>query len=90
MQRRLCWCLWWGLAESAFGGNLVSGGQFCVGAFGRDLASVAVKIFSHIIYYIKKFYKCYTFNAIYKDNSAINCFIVQHKKGLYLLKLGQK
>jgi hypothetical protein len=44
------------VAESAFGGSLESGGRFCVGAFGRNLASVAVKIFSHLIYLIKKFY----------------------------------
>jgi hypothetical protein len=32
-----------------------SGGRFCVGAFGRNLASVTVKIFSHSIYLLKKF-----------------------------------
>jgi hypothetical protein len=53
---RLCWYLWWGLAESAFGGSLESGGRFCVGAFGRNLTSVAVKMFSHLIYFIKKLY----------------------------------
>jgi hypothetical protein len=31
-----------------------SGGLFCDGAFGRNLASVAVKMFSHSIYFIKK------------------------------------
>jgi hypothetical protein len=29
--------------------SLESGGRFCVGAFGRNLASVAVKMFSHLI-----------------------------------------
>jgi hypothetical protein len=53
MQTRLWWRLWWGLTESAFGGNLESGGRFCVGAFDRNLASVAVKMFSHLIYVIK-------------------------------------
>jgi hypothetical protein len=43
------------LAESDFGGSPESGSRFCVGAFGRNLASVAVKIFSHLIYHIKKF-----------------------------------
>jgi hypothetical protein len=43
--------LWWGLAESAFGESLESDGLFCVGAFGRNVASVAVKIFSHLIYF---------------------------------------
>jgi hypothetical protein len=33
----------------AFGWSLESGGRFCVGAFGRNLASVAVKMFSHLI-----------------------------------------
>jgi hypothetical protein len=32
-----------------FGGSLESGGRFCVGAFDRNLASVAVKMFSHLI-----------------------------------------
>jgi hypothetical protein len=57
-----------------------SGGRFCVVAFDRNLASVAVKIFSHLIYFIKKLYKCCTFNAVCKDNAAINCIIFQHKK----------
>jgi hypothetical protein len=56
--------LWWGLKESAF---------------GRNLASVAVKMFSHVTNFIKKFYKC-TFSAICKDNAAINCITVEHKK----------
>jgi hypothetical protein len=72
---RLWWCLWWGLAESALGRSLESGGQFCVGAFGRNLASAAVKMFSHLIYFIKKFCKC-TFIAICKDNAAINYIAV--------------
>jgi hypothetical protein len=32
-----------------------SGGLFCVVTFGRHLASVAVKTFSDLIYFIKKF-----------------------------------
>jgi hypothetical protein len=54
-----------------------SGGRFCVGAFGRNLASVAVKMFPHLIRFIRKFY---TYNMICKDNAAINCIIVQHKR----------
>jgi hypothetical protein len=42
---RLWWCLRWGLAESAFSEGLESGGRFCVGAFGRNLSPVAVKMF---------------------------------------------
>jgi hypothetical protein len=42
--------------------------------------SVAVKMFSHIIYFFNKFYKFCTFNAICKDNAAINCITtVEHK-----------
>jgi hypothetical protein len=52
------------VVASAFGGSLESGCRFCVGAFGRNLASVAVKMFSHLIYFIKTFYKFLTFNAI--------------------------
>jgi hypothetical protein len=37
--------------------------------------SVAVKLFSHLIYIIKTFYKLYTFNAIYKYNAAIKSII---------------
>jgi hypothetical protein len=37
------------LAESAFGGSLESGGQFCVGGFDTKLASAAVNMFSHLI-----------------------------------------
>jgi hypothetical protein len=55
-----------GLAESEFGENLESYRQlFCVGASRRNLASVAVKMFSRLIYFIQKFCKC-TFNAICK------------------------
>jgi hypothetical protein len=49
-------------------------------AFGRNLASVAVKMFSHSINFIKKFFKCYAFNAICKHNGVINCITVQRKE----------
>jgi hypothetical protein len=45
-------------------GSLVSGGLFYVGAFGRNLASVTVKMFSHSIYIIKSFYKLCIFGTI--------------------------
>jgi hypothetical protein len=32
-----------------YGGSLESGGRFFVGAFGRNLASVTVKMCSHLI-----------------------------------------
>jgi hypothetical protein len=38
--------------------SLESGGRFCAGEFGRNLASVAVKMFSRLIQFIKK---CYNF-----------------------------
>jgi hypothetical protein len=75
--------LWWGLAESAFGCGLESRCRFCVGAFGRNLASDAVKMLSHLIHFIKTFYKLCTFNAIFKYNAVINYIIVQHKKGSF-------
>jgi hypothetical protein len=34
-----------GLAESAFGESMESGGRFCVGALSRNLGSVAVICF---------------------------------------------
>jgi hypothetical protein len=49
MQTRLWRRLWWGLAESAFGGGLESGGRVCVGTFDTNLAAVAVKMFSRLI-----------------------------------------
>jgi hypothetical protein len=53
--------LFWGLADPAFSRSLESGGRFCVGAFGRNLASIAGKMFSHVICFIDKFYKRCTF-----------------------------
>jgi hypothetical protein len=44
------------------------------------LASVNVKIFSYAIRFTKKFYKFCTFNAMCKENVAINCVTVQRKK----------
>jgi hypothetical protein len=41
--------------ESAFGGSPESGRRYCDGAFGRNPASVAVKMFSHLIYFTKAF-----------------------------------
>jgi hypothetical protein len=67
------------MVGSAFGGSLESSGQFCVGALGGNVASVAVKMFPHLIY-SKKLYTFCTFNAIYKDSATINCITVQHKK----------
>jgi hypothetical protein len=40
-----------GLAESAFGGRLESGGQSCDGAFGGNLASLTVKMFTFNLFH---------------------------------------
>jgi hypothetical protein len=47
-------------------------GRFCVSAFGKNLVSVAVKMFSHLTYFKNKFYKFCTINAICKDDATIN------------------
>jgi hypothetical protein len=39
-----------GVCKSAFCRSLESGSWFYVGAFGRNLASVAMKVFSYLIY----------------------------------------
>jgi hypothetical protein len=43
--------VWWGLADLLLAKiwSMESGGPFYVGAFGLNLASVAVKMFSHLI-----------------------------------------
>jgi hypothetical protein len=51
--------MWWAVMESAFGGSLMLGIQFCFGV--RKLASVTVKVFLHLIYSIKKMFKYDTF-----------------------------
>jgi hypothetical protein len=58
-------------------------GRFCIGAFSRNLPSVVRedRCF-HVQFSSKKFNKFCTFNAICKDNAAINCITVQHKKGI--------
>jgi hypothetical protein len=71
--------------DGAYGGlwrSLESGGRFCVGVFGRNLASVAFKMFSHSVFFIKKFYKC-TFNAICRDNAAVDRIAFQDSKVLF-------
>jgi hypothetical protein len=78
MQLRLWWCLWWVLAESAFGGSLESGGLLYVGAFGRNLASVAIVLvsFDNGVWHSQNKSRA----SFCKDNAAINCITVQHKK----------
>jgi hypothetical protein len=38
-----------GVSESTFGESLESEGPVCVAAFLKNLASVAVKVFSHLV-----------------------------------------
>jgi hypothetical protein len=54
-----------------------------VSPFGRNLASVAMNMFSHLMQFIKRF-KFSTFNVICKDNTAMNCFTVEHKEDLFV------
>jgi hypothetical protein len=75
-----CGGVWWSLHLAGVR-NLESGTRFGVGVLGRNLASVTVKMFSHLIYFIKKCYQFFTLNAICKDNAAINCIIVHSKNG---------
>jgi hypothetical protein len=78
MQTWLWQPLWWDLAESAFGGSLESGCRFCVVAFGRNLALLAVKMFSHLI--VQKTQKTATFvppavrtsNPTYLERNVVN------------------
>jgi hypothetical protein len=62
------------------GWRLESTGRLSVSAFGTDLATVALKMFSHLIYFIKKFNKFCTFRAISENNAETDCISVQHKK----------
>jgi hypothetical protein len=62
--------------------SLESGGRFCVGVFGRNLASVAVKMFPHLILLFKTIRKFCTLNVICKTNDII-CITVKHREGLF-------
>jgi hypothetical protein len=48
--------MWWGLAESEFGGNMESGGQFHVGASGGNLGSSQCEDIFTFIYFIQKLF----------------------------------
>lgn len=52
--------------------------RFCVGAFG-----ISIEDFSHLVYFIKKFYKRCTFNTVFKGNAGINYTSVRHKSGSF-------
>jgi hypothetical protein len=59
-----------------------SGCQFCVRTFGTNLASFAI-VFSHLIYFVKKPYKFYIFNAICKDDAAVNYITTQRREIIF-------
>jgi hypothetical protein len=65
--------------ESAFGGSVVSGGQFCGDSFDWNQASVAVKDFVTFDSVYKEMFECCSFSAIYKYNTAINCVLLQRR-----------
>jgi hypothetical protein len=58
-----------------------SGGRFCVGAFGRNLASVAVKMFSNLI--CTGMLQILYFQSIFKDNAAPNCITLQQQQKMF-------
>jgi hypothetical protein len=61
------------------GGSLQS-----VDAFGGNPASAAVNTFSDIIYFIKKFYRFYTYIRFAKTmlQSMCHCSTARHKKSI--------
>lgn len=65
-------------AECMFGGRLESGGRSYAGAFGRNLRSVVMMVFSHLINLCTRIYRFCTFNAICRDNDVVTCMIVRH------------
>jgi hypothetical protein len=68
------------LAKSALDESLESGSRFCVVAFGRNLASVAITMFYRQTSFINEFNKFCTFYAICKHDAAINYFTDDHKE----------
>jgi hypothetical protein len=57
----------------------VSGGQFSIDTFRRNVTLVAVKMFSRLIQFIKTFCKLCSFNAICKDTAAKNVITTKSK-----------
>jgi hypothetical protein len=49
-----------------------------VGAFDRNLASVAVTMFPCLVYFIQKFYELFTLSGIYEYTAARNYITVHH------------
>jgi hypothetical protein len=59
--------------------NLESGGRSCVSALDRTLASVAVKMFSSLSYFLRNCIQLFTFSAIIKDCAEIKYITGQYK-----------
>jgi hypothetical protein len=74
------WHLWCGFTEFVLGKSLESGGRFCFGAFGKNLASVALNKYERLICIVNRFCRLCSPNAIYKDNAPIVCITVQNIK----------
>jgi multisubunit Na+/H+ antiporter MnhE subunit len=68
--------LWWGLMQSQFGGIVGLGVRVFVGAFGRNLVSVAT-MFPRLTCFTLLY--CFTFSAFWKGNAAVNYIAVEHK-----------
>lgn len=62
--------LWWDLAVFFF----------CVGGVWQESGFSGIEAVSHLIYIIKTRYKFVAFGATDKDNVAMNCATVQHRK----------
>jgi hypothetical protein len=74
-----CSGVWWSLRLAVRSLELSQAVGFVLVCLVGLLTSVVVKMFSHLIYFIKKFYKFCTFIVICKDNVAINFITLQHK-----------
>jgi hypothetical protein len=61
------------------GGSLESDGRFCIRAFSGTWLQ-PLRRFSTFYLFYKEILEILYFNVICKDNSAVNCITVQHKK----------
>jgi hypothetical protein len=76
--------------QSAFGRNLgseVMRAFLCVRVWQEFDFNGREEVLTFFFYFVEKFYKCCTFIAISKDNTAVNCITFQHKKGVFPLTL---
>jgi hypothetical protein len=52
--------------------SMESGGRYFVGSLGRNMASIAVNMFSHLTRFSKTFHKFSTSDVISKNDTAMN------------------